>query len=95
METGCDTGLFQQFADDGTSFIIAGHTKKAAGSAQCSDIARDIGGSAQTFLVFADQHNRNRCFRRYAVDITEPVTIEHDVADDQYAGIFLVLHIRC
>src|SRR6185312_7849554 len=40
-----------------------------------------------TLVRVRDLHDRHRRFRRNALNVAEPVAVEHDVADDQHRGV--------
>ena len=48
-------------------------------------VAGDVGGSAGTLFAARDLDDRDRRLGRNAIDVAEPVAIEHRVADDQNA----------
>ena len=43
-------------------------------------VARDVGGAARPLLAARDQHHRHRRLGRDALDVAEPVAVEHHVA---------------
>jgi hypothetical protein len=50
-------------------------------------VARDVGGAAQALLHALDPDHGHRRFRGDPADLTEPVAVEHDIADHQQANV--------
>ena len=53
--------------------------------AQRCGVARDVGRAAGSLLGARDLDDRHRRFGRDALDLAEPVAVEHHVADDEHA----------
>ena len=44
---------------------------------------RDVGGAAEPELFVFEPHDRNRRFRRDAIDLADHEVVQHHVADDE------------
>ena len=65
--------------------VVADDAEQRHPRAQRRGVARDVGGAAGTLLAARDLDDRHRRLGRNALDVAEPVAIEHHVADDQHA----------
>ena len=85
-EVGRDPGCGHQRFEASAGVIVAHHAEQAYLSAQRGDVVRHIGSTPAAFFFARDAHHRHRRFRRDTVNRTEPVAVQHHVADDQHAG---------
>ena len=83
-----DALVVQQAGQAVARLVLARHRQQGNPGAQRRGIARHVGGAARPLLGATDMHHRHRRLGRNAAHLAEPVTVEHDVADDQDAGIF-------
>ena len=60
------------------------HSKPAC-APSADRVARDVRRAAEAIFLALHVHDRHRRFRRNAVHVAEPVTVEHHVADHQHA----------
>ena len=82
---GVDAAFAEQLHDALARLVVADHAQQARLRAERGGVARDVGGAAQALFLALHMHDRHRRFRRDAVDVAEPVAVEHDVADHQHA----------
>ena len=68
----------------GSSSPTTDNEARARFAERCG-VARDVRRAAGALFVALDLHHRHRRLRRNAADFAEPVAVEHDVADDEYA----------
>jgi hypothetical protein len=87
MQVRSDRGFVQQAGHGVRRFILAEHGDKPGPSAQGAHVARHVGSPSQALLRAADADNRNRCFRRDAIHIAEPVAIQHHIASNEDATL--------
>jgi len=66
---------------------MADHAQQARTRTERSGVARNVGGAAEPVLLTLHMHDRHGRLGRDAIDVAEPVAIEHDVADHQNAGV--------
>ena len=65
--------------------VGAGHRQERELRAQRRGVARDVGRPAGALFAARDLDDGHRRLRRDALDVAEPVAVEHDVADDEHA----------
>ena len=63
--------------------VVADDAHQSGGSAEFGNVERYVGSAPQAVFVFDDAHYRYRGFRRNAVGVAEPITVEHRIADDE------------
>jgi hypothetical protein len=68
-------------------FIVSGHPDQNRPGSQRCDVEGDIGGASGSLLHPADVDHRNGGFGRDTLGVTMPVAVQHDVADNQNAGV--------
>ncbi len=67
-------------------FVAAHHRQQRHARTQRGRVAGHIRRAARTFLGARNAHDRHRRLGRDAIDVAEPIAIEHHVADDENAG---------
>jgi hypothetical protein len=66
------------------SYWLSNFSRQGGLRAECGDIARHVGSPAGPLFDAFDLEHRHRGFRRDAVDVAEPVAVQHHVTDYQY-----------
>lgn len=74
----------EQLDDPLAGFVATDDAQQPGLAAERHGIARDVGRTAEPLLLTLHVHDRHRRLRRNAVDVAEPVTVEHHVADDEH-----------
>ena len=75
----------EQALERRAGLVVADHRQQRRLRAQRRRVARDVGGAAGALLGARDLDHRHRRLGRDALDVAEPVAVEHHVADDQHA----------
>ena len=75
----------EQLLEHASRLVVADDADQGHLRAERRGVARDIGRTARPLLAARDLDHRHRRFRRDALNVAEPVAIEHHVADDQRA----------
>ena len=79
----CDSRFLEQPVKGKARLVLAHHTEQGNMSAKCAHVASYVSRTAKALLRGAHTHYGHRRFRRNAVDLAKPVTIEHDIAGNQ------------
>ena len=87
MQAGIDLPLFEQLAQRTAGLVITDNRQQGGHSAQRGGIAGNVGGATEALFHTLDLDHRHRGFRRNSTDITKPVAVEHDIADDQQTNL--------
>ncbi len=86
MQRGLDVFAAHQLLERIAGFVRPDHREKRRTALQRGDVARDVRRATRALFRPAHEHDGNGRFRRDAIDVAEPVAIEHDVADHEDAG---------
>ena len=54
---------------------------------QRNDVARDVGRAPKSIFLASHMHDRHRGLRGNALNLAKPVTVEHQVSNDQHPGV--------
>ncbi|OIQ75656.1 hypothetical protein GALL_426770 [mine drainage metagenome] len=82
-----DGRIHQQGDELATGLVCADHRQQCGLRPERGGVERDVGSTADPVLVALHAHHRYWRLRRNAIDRAEPVTVEHDVADDEDTGL--------
>ncbi len=66
--------------------VIPGSPQQSNRGAEGGDIQGDVTGATGAVINTIDPHHRNRGFRRYTLGRTVPITIQHDIANNNDFG---------
>ncbi|MNT08276.1 hypothetical protein D3C72_1430140 [compost metagenome] len=80
-QVGMDAGLGGQAANAVARLIFAQHAHQRHLAAQRRNVARYVGGATQAVFTARNAHHGHGRFRRDAFDFTEPVAVQHHVAN--------------
>ena len=85
MQPGTNAFALEQGFEPGAGLVRAHDGQQRHLGTQRRRIARDVGRAARALLFVIDLDDRHRRFGRNALDLADPVAVEHGVADDQHA----------
>ena len=81
--------LFLQHTQEQFCIVICTHNAKQRGiGTERSGIERHIACTTNAVFFFLQRHNRYRCFGRYTVCGSPPISIQHYIANYSYAQVF-------
>ena len=87
VQTCRNASVFQQLAQRLTSLVGADHRQQRDMTTERNNVAGHVGSATGADFFLADMNHGYRGFRRNTRDFTEPVTVQHYIANNEQAGV--------
>jgi hypothetical protein len=86
VQMRADRACADQPLDRAAGVVVAEHGQQPGLRADIGDVARHVGRAAEALVGPVHLDHRHRRLGRDALDLAEPVAVEHRVADDEHAA---------